>query len=189
MAETPKTREDFNLEFQRLMTRINENERVFRSSAQFSAEYNKAVEDRKTLFKSYTDLLTNMIKTVGIVGADLKPNYKVPASLTKISKALSDPKTAEATVQAIAPQVGSKVAGVANPNPLTNYWLVSGPKAGTGQEEDKQPTEPAAPTGPAAPGVPGAGRGGRGGKLPSAPKMNWDRVSAKFRELFPTQAH
>lgn len=184
----PQTREQFNAEFAKLMTRINENERVFRSSAQFSAEYNKAVEDRKTLFKSYVDLLTNMIKTVGIIGADLKPNYKVPASLTKISKALSDPKTAEATVQAIAPQIGSKVAGVGNPNPLTNYWLVSGPKAGTGSKVDEQPTGPAAPTGPTAPGVPGGGVGRGGGKVTSAPKMNWDRVSAKFRELFPTQA-
>lgn len=36
--------------------------------------------------------------------------------------------------------------------------------------------------------TPGGGVGRGGGKLPSAPKMNWDRVSAKFRELFPTQA-
>lgn len=48
--------------------------------------------------------------------------------------------------------------------------------------------QPIVATGPAAPSVPSGGRGGGGGKLPSAPKMNWDRVSAKFRELFPTQA-
>lgn len=48
--------------------------------------------------------------------------------------------------------------------------------------------QPIVATGPAAPSVPSGGAGRGGGKLPSAPKMNWDRVSAKFRELFPTQA-
>lgn len=191
MAEpkTPQTREQFNAAFTRLMTQINANERVFRSAAQFSAEYNKAVEDRKVLFKSYVDLLTNMISTVGIIGADLKPNYKVPASLTNISKALSDPKTAEATVQAIGPQIGAKVSGAGNPNPLTNYWLVSAPKAGAAGGENVSPTGPSGPTGPTLPGG-GATTGGGGATTPGGrkKKMSWDRVSAKFRELFPTQA-
>ena len=56
---------------------------------------------------------------------------------------------------------------------------------GFGKTAPAQPTvEPTEPTAPGGGG--GVGRGG--GKLPSAPKMNWDRVSAKFRELFPTQA-
>jgi len=85
--------------------------------------------------------------------------------------------------EAVAPAVGAVTP--TQQEGLRRRGQVAG---GFGKTAPAQPTGPVAPTGPAAPGVPGAGRGGRGGKLPSAPKMNWDRVSAKFRELFPTQA-
>jgi hypothetical protein len=186
MAET---REEYNAELRRISSAISQADRTLRTSPQFSAEATAAITARQEAVKQYVDTLIKMVSSVGVYGKDLKPNYKVPASLSNLAKELAKETVSETVVSGVAAQVVAKNSSAVNqPNPLTNFWLVSKPTAGTAETKKESPTGPTGPTEPTTPGgaTGGGVKTGAGTKTPTTKlPANWEN---KFREMFPSQA-
>lgn len=196
--------------FKTLIDDAKKKESVARKAFESASKFAKGQAQRRRVYVS--DLQSKRrtyLQRIALLAAQIEkgssPNPEAAQNtidslntqIAEIDSALSVPVSAptfDEAGQVVVPEPTAGEAPVVSAQPPTE---TGGPVVDT-QEGLRRRGQVAGGFGKTAPAQPkvepkkeittGGGVGRGGGKLPSAPKMNWDRVSAKFRELFPAQA-
>lgn len=192
------TPEEYGEELARLRDLISRNDRIIKEVPSLSARSTEYLATRRSLVRSYLETLSNMYKSVGVIGADLKPKKAVPKNISSLVQSASTDAAIEDVIAIVVPQILSKnPQGVAST--LTNNWSISVTpeqvkkitlRSKTNKTENVTEPKKEETTGDGTGGGTGGGAGGKtgggagtGGKT-VVPK-NWE---AQFRRMFPNQS-